>query len=58
MDNKVSCIVVCYNPSNEVVKNIETYINFVDKVIIVDDSDIDNSTLFSELKEKYHLVKF
>ena len=56
MDNKVSCIVVCYNPSSEVVKNIETYINFVDKVIIVDNSDIDNSTLFSELKEKYHLI--
>ncbi|WGE31934.1 glycosyltransferase [Actinobacillus genomosp. 2] len=51
MKEKFSCIVVCYNPDNSVLDNLKSYISYVGKVIVVDNSNVDNSQLFSSLSE-------
>ncbi len=41
--NNIAAIIVTYNiKKDELIKNFNTYIEYVDKVIIVDNSDIKN----------------
>ena len=49
--NNVAAIIVTYNiKANELKKNLNSYIEYVDKVIIVDNSDIKND--FLQLKDE------
>ena len=49
--NNVAAIIVTYNiKTNELKKNLNSYIEYVDKVIIVDNSDIKND--FHQLKDE------
>lgn len=41
-------VVVLYNPSMKEIENINTYINQVDYIVIIDNSDIDNSALVNK----------
>lgn len=50
---KLTACVVLYNPENEVFANIVTYGNFLDKLIVVDNSETKNLNLIFLLKEHY-----
>ena len=52
---KISGVVVLYNPDNQVINNIKTYIDLIDKLYIVDNSEIpnDNKKKFTDKKIKY-----
>lgn len=50
---KLACVVVLYNPDAEVLKNIDSYINYVDMVYAVDNSLKDNSKDFSSERIVY-----
>lgn len=45
----IVCIDVLYNPDDQVVSNVQKYNGLVNRTILVDNSDTDNSTLFSEM---------
>ena len=44
-------VVVLYNPSKDINKNIDSYINHLDKLYIFDNSEKDNSDLFKNSKK-------
>lgn len=50
---KLTACVVLYNPDDTVFNNIITYGNFLDKLIVVDNSENKNLGLISLLKEQY-----
>lgn len=52
MKKKTSCVVITYNPDNSVIDNIESYIQYFDKVFIIDNSSLNNFSLFSVLSIK------
>lgn len=52
MDNSICAVVVWYNPTKEMIKNIKSYINFVDKVYIVDNSNFSNINLLENIDSK------
>lgn len=54
---KVSGVVVLYHPDNSFVNNIQSYINFVDQLYVVDNSDIVNSDVVAEIK-KIHQCRY
>jgi len=47
---KVAAIVVLYNPEPDVLKNVNSYIDQVDKLFVVDNSDIANDTLGEKIR--------
>jgi rhamnosyltransferase len=47
---KLAGVVVLYNPDNSVLENINSYINQVDKLYAIDNSEIANDVLVSKLK--------
>ncbi|MFE3848007.1 glycosyltransferase family 2 protein [Flavobacterium sp. LB3P45] len=54
----VAAVVVLYNPETNIVDNISSYIDFVEKVYIVDNSNFSNESLFQALplKDKIEYV--
>ncbi len=48
---KVAAVVVFYNPNKDTVQNINSYIDRVDKLYIVDNSDNSNESLLQENKK-------
>lgn len=50
---KLAACVVLYNPDNDVFENILTYGNFVDNLIVVDNSLIKNDYLIDKLKSSF-----
>lgn len=50
---KLAACVVLYNPDNDVFENILTYGNFVDNLIVVDNSLIKNNCLIDKLKDSF-----
>lgn len=50
---KTAACVVLYNPSIEVLENIATYANKVDKFIVIDNSDIQQREIIEDLKTTY-----
>ncbi|MEW6552114.1 MAG: glycosyltransferase [Campylobacterota bacterium] len=50
---KIIASVVLYNPKNDVLDNIKTYADFVDGLIVVDNSECQNLVLLSKLRECY-----
>ena len=49
---KIAGTVVWYNPDSENSKNIKTYIDYVEKLYIIDNSKKDNKKLSEELNNK------
>lgn len=49
-------IVILYNPDNNIVDNIKTYIKSVKKLYIYDNSSINNFHLFTKLNEDYNNI--
>ena len=47
---KVSAVTVLYNPDENVIKNIETYINYVEKIFLIDNSEIPNEIISQYFK--------
>ncbi|WP_455755653.1 glycosyltransferase [Sulfurimonas sp.] len=45
--------IVLYNPTDEIFLNIDSYINAIDKLIVVDNSEIQNKEIIDQLKAKY-----
>lgn len=58
MNDLLAGIVILYNPNSEVIKNIETYIEYLDVLYIVDNSPFENSQLIESLKkaDKVHYI--
>ena len=52
---KIAGVVVLYNPDDEVLKNINSYINLLDKLYVVDNSEIPNNNKdkFKDKKIQY-----
>ena len=48
---KICGVVVWYNPSKEEVSNIKTYLEYVDRVIVVDNSICDNGDLLKGMNQ-------
>jgi rhamnosyltransferase len=49
--SKVAAVVVWYNPEITVLDNLNTYIDQIDKLFIVDNSDNNNSSLLEKLQD-------
>ena len=54
---KLSAVVVFYNPSKENIKNIDNYLDSVDRVYVVDNSDDDIIRVESNKKIEYIKLK-
>lgn len=50
---KIAAVVVFYNPSRENIKNIENYIDTIDKLYVVDNTDDDKIRINSSKKIEY-----
>jgi len=50
MRSKIAAVVVLYNPDKNILKNIDSYINSVDKVYVIDNSEDKDTILFDNLK--------
>lgn len=50
---KLAGVVVLYNPDQKVINNINSYIDELDALYLVDNSSADNSTLFMNEKVEY-----
>lgn len=50
---KLAAVVVLYNPDNQVIENIKSYIDYVDVVYAVDNSSVDNKERFNLDKINY-----
>lgn len=48
---KISGVVVLYNPCKESIENIKTYINSLDKLFVVDNSEVINNEIVNELNK-------
>lgn len=44
----IAAVVILYNTNNNIVNNISSYIDFVDKIYLIDNSDFSNSNLFED----------
>lgn len=50
---KLAGVVVVYNPEDSIMNNIKSYINNLEKLYVVDNSDNDNSKKFKDKKIEY-----
>lgn len=57
-DIKIIATVVLYNPDNRVVNNIKSYIDFVDELIVIDNSIVKNSILIDEILNIKSIIKY
>lgn len=51
MKNNLAGVVIAYNPSEEIVENINSYVRFLDVLYVIDNSSSDNSKLFLDVGE-------
>lgn len=47
---KIAAMITLYNPSEDNIKNASEYLTFVDKIYLIDNSDVDNSKMFKKNK--------
>ena len=57
MNKKVAAVVVLYNPDKNYIKNINTYLYHISLLVIVDNSEIPDYSVYSSLENINH-VKF
>lgn len=50
---KLAGVVVLYQPSNEVIKNIHTYLPYLDRLYVVDNSSENHSNIYKDKKIQY-----
>jgi len=50
---KVDGVVVLYNPDRNVLQNIDSYIRYLNKLYVIDNSERKDANLISELRRKY-----
>ena len=50
MNKKVAAVVVLYNPDKNYIKNINTYLYHVSLLVIVDNSEIPDYSVYSSLE--------
>ncbi len=53
MKNKLCATIVLYNPDEDIFHNIDSYIDGIDKLIVVDNSELENNLLTEKLKSRY-----
>ncbi len=58
MNLKISSTVILYNPEDEVFQNIESYVNDVDQLIVVDNSTKHNEILINKLKKEFDNIVY
>lgn len=52
--SKIFSLTILYNPTDGVIENVKTYLPFVDKLILFDNSPVNNYDMFADLiKEDY-----
>lgn len=56
MQYKLAGCVICYNPDDRVIRNIETYINVCEILYLVDNGNAYD--LFNKLKRKYNNIVY
>lgn len=56
MDIKLVGCVILYNPNKNVVQNIKSYIGYLDRLYIIDNSN--GSFIYNDLKAIYHNIKY
>jgi rhamnosyltransferase len=52
-ENKVAAGVVVYHPDSDVLTNIDTYYNSVDKLIVIDNSETSDTTFQNDLRKLF-----
>jgi len=52
---QISGVVVLYNPDDTIKNNIMSYLSYLKKLYVIDNSDVYNSALVSELKAMNHI---
>lgn len=55
---KICGVVVWYNPGNEEVSNIKTYLNHIDRVIVVDNSTSNNKDLLDGIDKIEYIANY
>jgi len=58
MLDKICATVILYNPDESILTNINTYINNVSKLFVVDNSEIPNSELINKLLSQYPTIEY
>ncbi len=58
MKQKISGIVVLYNPKEKVITNIGTYIEKLEKLYVVDNSEISNELIRKDILKKYSNIEY
>jgi len=53
--NKIAATVTLYNPNNNVIDNIESYLFQVEKIYAIDNSDLVNQFVVDKLKQKINI---
>ena len=56
MSYQLNGVVILYNPTYENINNIFSYVDFVDKLYIYDNSNVDNSKMLLELLNKKNVI--
>ena len=55
---KLAATVILYNPEDEIYINIESYINYVDILYIIDNSTHHNNNLVKRLNKNFTNIKY
>jgi len=58
MHPKIDGVVVLYHPDNTIFDNIDSYINGLSTLYVIDNSEIKNEKLIEKLKVKYPTIKY
>lgn len=58
MLDKICATVILYNPDNSIIDNINSYINDVSKLFIVDNSETQNRQLIEQLLKTYSNIEY
>jgi rhamnosyltransferase len=48
--SKIAAVVILYNPELSILENIKSYIDQVEKLYVVDNSEASNESLIQEIK--------
>ena len=56
--NKVAGIVTIYNPGEDIIHNIESYLHQIDKLYLIDNSEQENFNLKNYMNEIDEIVSF
>lgn len=55
---KIDGVVVLYNPDYSIIENIKSYINDIDKLYIIDNSEVKNKELINKIIKKFSNIEY